>query len=254
TITTLHQAGVTTFVELGPDATLTAMAATTLAGSPAVLVPVLQPNRPEPHALLAAVGAAHVNGHPVTWPVHGRTLPLPTYAFQRRRYWLDPVAASAVRSADGELWEAVAAGDEASLARLLSLDAAQRGALAELLPALGDWHSSQASAARTQEAVQDTESPVTLRERLAGMSGDEVDGFLLETVRQYTADVLGLGDAELIDVRLEFLELGLSSFTALELSKRLGAEGLELDPVAVYDHPTPAALAEHLRSALLTAR
>ncbi|MEU9291971.1 type I polyketide synthase, partial [Streptomyces sp. NPDC048275] len=32
---------------------------------------------------------AHVNGHPVTWPTHGHTLPLPTYAFQRERYWLD---------------------------------------------------------------------------------------------------------------------------------------------------------------------
>ncbi|MEU9291979.1 type I polyketide synthase, partial [Streptomyces sp. NPDC048275] len=31
----------------------------------------------------------HVNGHPVTWPTHGHTLPLPTYAFQRERYWLD---------------------------------------------------------------------------------------------------------------------------------------------------------------------
>ncbi|MEU9291943.1 SDR family NAD(P)-dependent oxidoreductase, partial [Streptomyces sp. NPDC048275] len=32
---------------------------------------------------------AHVNGHPVTWPTHGHTLPLPTYAFQRERYWLE---------------------------------------------------------------------------------------------------------------------------------------------------------------------
>ncbi|WUV85064.1 type I polyketide synthase [Streptomyces canus] len=253
-ITTLHDAGVTTFLELGPDATLTAMAANTLAGSPAVLVPALRPDRPEPEGLLTAAATVHVNGHSVALPAHGERVALPTYAFQRRRYWLDPVAgvgAGVVRAADGELWEAVDAGDEATLARLLSLDAEQRAALSELLPALADWHGARGSVTAPQDAPEDG-APVTLRNRLAELPADEVDGVLREAVRQYTADVLGLGDAELIDVRLDFLELGMSSFTALELSKRLGAEGMELDPVAIYDHPTPAALAEHLRGALLT--
>nr|WP_326672667.1 SDR family NAD(P)-dependent oxidoreductase [Streptomyces canus] len=91
-ITTLHDAGVTTFLELGPDATLTAMAANTLADTTAVLTPALRPNHPEPKALLAAVATVHVNGHPVTWPTHGNRTPLPTYAFQREQYWLDTVA------------------------------------------------------------------------------------------------------------------------------------------------------------------
>ncbi|WP_329224139.1 type I polyketide synthase [Streptomyces canus] len=88
-ITTLHDTGVTTFLELGPDATLTAMAANTLADTTAVLTPALRPNHPEPKALLAAVATVHVNGHPVTWPTHGNRTPLPTYAFQHQRYWLD---------------------------------------------------------------------------------------------------------------------------------------------------------------------
>ncbi|WP_326658971.1 SDR family NAD(P)-dependent oxidoreductase [Streptomyces canus] len=91
-ITTLHHAGVTTFVELGPDATLTAMAADTLADTTAVLTPALRPNHPEPKALLAAAATVHVNGHPVTWPTHGTRTPLPTYAFQREQYWLDTSA------------------------------------------------------------------------------------------------------------------------------------------------------------------
>ncbi|MEV3861668.1 type I polyketide synthase, partial [Streptomyces sp. NPDC050095] len=38
---------------------------------------------------LTATATAHVNGHPVTWPIHGTTTPLPTYAFQHQRYWLE---------------------------------------------------------------------------------------------------------------------------------------------------------------------
>ncbi|MEV3861667.1 phosphopantetheine-binding protein, partial [Streptomyces sp. NPDC050095] len=205
---------------------------------------------------------AHVNGHPVTWPIHGTTTPLPTYAFQHQRYWLDPrsdvgsgAGAGAGTAVGGVLWDAVAAGDEAALAGLLALDPAQQSALSELLPALADWHRAQAPGAQGQQEQLEPQddAPVPLRDQLAGLPADEVEATLLEAVRQYTADVLGLGDAELIDVRLDFLELGMSSFTALELSKRLSEEGLELDPVAIYDHPTPAALAEHLRGALLTA-
>ncbi|MEU9291866.1 SDR family NAD(P)-dependent oxidoreductase, partial [Streptomyces sp. NPDC048275] len=121
-VTTLHQAGVTTFVELGPDGTLTAMAATTLADTTAALTPTLRPNMSEQQSLLTAVATAHVNGHPVTWPTHGHTLPLPTYAFQRERYWLEPRAgagAGNVRAAGigaqehGLLSAAVELADEA---------------------------------------------------------------------------------------------------------------------------------------------
>ncbi|MFI7343942.1 type I polyketide synthase, partial [Streptomyces sp. NPDC050085] len=54
--------------------------------------PTLRPDHNEPRTLLTATATAHVNGHPVTWPVQGTTTPLPTYAFQNERYWLDDLA------------------------------------------------------------------------------------------------------------------------------------------------------------------
>ncbi|GAA1957156.1 type I polyketide synthase [Kitasatospora viridis] len=113
----LAEAGARRFVEIGPGGVLTALAAETLGGDAAAVIPLLRKDRPEPAALLTALGALHVHGGTVDWT---RVLPaagaveLPTYAFQRRRYWMasepagyratadHPLLGSAVDLADGE--------------------------------------------------------------------------------------------------------------------------------------------------------
>ncbi len=93
----LVDAGVRTFLELGPGGVLTAMARESVPDT-AVLVPGLRKKTPEPDALLGAVAALHVTGAGVDWASMlgaGNRIDLPTYPFQRQRYWLD-----APRSAD----------------------------------------------------------------------------------------------------------------------------------------------------------
>ncbi|MET8054113.1 SDR family NAD(P)-dependent oxidoreductase, partial [Streptosporangium sp. NPDC005286] len=100
----LHRQGVTAYLELGPDGVLTAMAQDTLAeltapDSPAqlsdadpVLVPVLRKDRDEQSAITVALAQLHVHGVPVDWQAvlrGGRRIDLPTYAFQRQRFWPD---------------------------------------------------------------------------------------------------------------------------------------------------------------------
>jgi len=80
-------------VELGPDATLTALVREALPD--AVAVPLLRRDRDEPATALTALGQVHVQGHAVDWNAlfTGEQPPrvdLPTYPFQRRRYWLEP--------------------------------------------------------------------------------------------------------------------------------------------------------------------
>jgi pimaricinolide synthase PimS1 len=98
-IATLDGLGVTTYVELGPEGALTAMAAECLAGRdvPAALIPTLREGREEPRALSGALAAAHAAGAKVDWDVlfgasGAEQVPLPTYPFQRERYWLMPGA------------------------------------------------------------------------------------------------------------------------------------------------------------------
>ena len=98
----LEAEGARASLELGPDGVLTAMAAGCL--SEASQMPVVAAQRRErdgAEALLAALGVLHVHGVAVDWEkvagserAASRSLALPTYAFQRQRYWLEAEKAS----------------------------------------------------------------------------------------------------------------------------------------------------------------
>ncbi|MFJ7215353.1 type I polyketide synthase [Amycolatopsis sp. NPDC098790] len=88
---TLAELGVTRALELGPDGVLSALTA-----FPSV--PVLRKDRDEYRSLLTALADAHTRGHDVDWtavlraahPAHvARVVALPTYPFQRTRFWLE---------------------------------------------------------------------------------------------------------------------------------------------------------------------
>ncbi|MCT2585127.1 type I polyketide synthase [Actinophytocola gossypii] len=97
----MADAGVTRFVELGPDAVLAGLVPDCLDAPATVVTPVAHRDVDEPRALLTALARLHVTGTPVDWralfsplfePRGARLVPLPTYAFQRERYWLDSAA------------------------------------------------------------------------------------------------------------------------------------------------------------------
>nr|APD71676.1 type I polyketide synthase 11 [Streptomyces sp.] len=96
--------GVKSFVELGPDGVLTALAQDTLDAEDrddAMAVALQRRDRPEPETLVAGVGALRIRGvaGDTGWEAFfagtgARSVALPTYAFQRDRYWLDVPAAN----------------------------------------------------------------------------------------------------------------------------------------------------------------
>jgi acyl transferase domain-containing protein len=101
TVTHLHAKGVTRFLELGPDAILSALTQTTLDTDDTAVVPAVRRNRPEARTLLAALGRLHTVGARVDWDAFyagtgARRVGLPTYAFQHRRFWMEATAVTDV--------------------------------------------------------------------------------------------------------------------------------------------------------------
>ncbi|SED51281.1 Acyl transferase domain-containing protein [Streptomyces melanosporofaciens] len=89
----LAEYGVSTYLELGPDGTLSAMGRECLDDGHAAFVPALRREGDETHALVTALATCHTRGVHVDWAnVLGGTptgwVDLPTYAFQREHYWL----------------------------------------------------------------------------------------------------------------------------------------------------------------------
>ncbi|MGW4511751.1 type I polyketide synthase, partial [Streptomyces sp. NPDC004393] len=104
-IGTLHDDGATVFVECGPDAVLTALAARCLSERTApadrtdstdrvvTVVPLLRQGRPEADTLVHGLGTAHAAGGPLdpaSFFPGAAPVGLPTYAFRREHFWLAP--------------------------------------------------------------------------------------------------------------------------------------------------------------------
>jgi acyl transferase domain-containing protein/acyl carrier protein len=111
-LTSIARQGVSRFLELGPDGVLSGMVGGDLAeGQEAPrAVALLRAGRPEAHTLLSGLAEMWVGGSDLRWAQafagsDASRVALPTYAFQRKHYWIESnsSAAGAGRSASGGL-------------------------------------------------------------------------------------------------------------------------------------------------------
>ncbi|MER5853375.1 type I polyketide synthase [Streptomyces sp. NPDC002012] len=157
-VRTLAGQGVKTYVELGPDGVLSAMVADCLdADAGADAFPVLRAGRPETRSAMTALSRSYVRGVDCDWtalfPGAGQVT-LPTYAFQRTRYWPESLVWTAAADARGGedpaeagFWSAVERQDLDAVTGTLALDGDQP--LSTVLPALADWRRGR----RDQSAI-----------------------------------------------------------------------------------------------------
>ena len=93
--------GAVRLLEIGPDPVLSGLVE---AAAERTAVSALRKGRPEAETLLSAVAELFVRGADVDWAAvlagtGAHNIPLPTYAFQRQRYWLRPAAPVPPRTA-----------------------------------------------------------------------------------------------------------------------------------------------------------
>ncbi|WP_066363858.1 type I polyketide synthase [Herbidospora mongoliensis] len=87
---------------------------------------------------------------------------------------------------------------------------------------------------------------------LASRSPADQERLLLDAISAQAAAVLGFSDQSRIDVTRAFKDLGFDSLTAVDFRNRLATTtGLKLPTTLIFDHPSPRALADFLRSELL---
>ncbi|MEU8775882.1 type I polyketide synthase [Streptomyces sp. NPDC048606] len=212
----LAELGADVLLEIGPDAVLSALTEGTA---------TLRAGRPEVQGLLAAAASLFARGADLDWDAVYAGLgheaggaprtALPTYAFERRRYWFDATA---------------------------------RKEAPALSAAGADDRSAQGGDA--PEAVPHGE----LGRRLAALSEVERRRVVSELVTSHVSAILEYGPGEVLEQRTPFQKLGFSSMMTTELRRALAeATGLRLPGALLFDHPTPQALTEFVEAELLGA-
>ncbi len=243
----LLQWGHRAFVEVSPHPVLIAGVRETVDdaladGDEAVIRGSLRRDHGGIERFLASLAQLHVRGVDVNWAAvfaGSGAVPvrLPTYAFQRRRYWLETLG----HSVGGAPEDGVLASGQPQVG---AIDA--RGVRA------GDGGGVQAGETgggdmRTGAGSTDAISQDLLARRLAGAAKAEHDRVALEVVCAQVAIVLGYESSELVDPKRAFKELGFDSPALVELGDRLRAvTGRSLPAALLFDYPTPAALAGYL--------
>ncbi|HEY2334450.1 MAG TPA: beta-ketoacyl synthase N-terminal-like domain-containing protein, partial [Solirubrobacterales bacterium] len=213
-VATLAGEGAAVYLELGPDAVLSAMAAECLLAvdRPAAMIATLRDGRPEVEALSAALGGAHANGAGVDWSAcfqgtGAKRVSLPTYPFQRERFWIDAST---------------------------SVERGESGVDGERRPSPPPAEPDRAVSTSTADDV-------------VALPGAEREEHLLDLVRAEVAAVLGHASAQEVRPDKAFKELGFDSLAAVELRSRLReSTGVRLPAAAIFNYPTAALLAGFL--------
>ncbi|WP_068187165.1 type I polyketide synthase [Mycobacterium sp. UM_CSW] len=138
-----HSAGATRFLEVGPSGGLTASIEESLPDAVVTTMSALRKDRPEPASLINAVAQGFVAGVDVDWRGAlgaANFVELPTYAFERRRFWLAGDGTPADAAGLG-----LAAGEHALLGAVVELPASGGVVLTgRLSPSAQGWLTDHA--------------------------------------------------------------------------------------------------------------
>ncbi len=212
----LFNAGYRLFLEIGPSPVLSGMGLRTLSDTDAVWIPSLRPPRFELVQMLSSLATLYVNGASVAWEnlYDGCPTPLPTYPFQRERYWwLDGIEMS-------------------------DAPAETRHYEPRILPASVNSHVNGSA----PKQISGSDFVQALATATPKMRHD----LLIDYLRTQIAQVLSMPIGK-ISPQHRFFDLGMDSLMAEQIKNRLQIDlGHTLSVTLVFDYPTIGKLADYL--------
>jgi acyl transferase domain-containing protein len=235
------------FLEVGPGSTVTGLAKQHPGRPTKTLVVASLASSPDGQAdleaVLNALGQLWMNGTSVNWAaLHGRErrqrLHLPTYPFERKRFWVEPAIAEP--------------GVEAPPFSPNRLDA-ERGTSRPAAPPLADSPAEQRQSGKGIETAADRDVP---RSASAAETATIADNSapadqVAATLRAIFSELSGL-DPATVEGDVQFTELGFDSLfltqASLAIEQRFGVQVAFRQ--LLTDFPTLNALARHIAAAI----
>jgi thioester reductase-like protein len=188
---TLHQQKYEAFLEIGPKPTLLGMGRYCIPDGTSLWLSSLAPGKDDWRSLLQSLGALFVRGVSINWsefdsPYPRYRLPLPTYSFQRQRYWFKSSQTPSKSTASNLLQ-----GDANQLVRQLQATGKLSEAEMQLLPKLLDLLTQQQSIdSSIQDWLYEIEWQPKSRQTAQQKDGSDKQGSWL-----IFADTIGIGQA-----------------------------------------------------------
>ncbi|MBW4454226.1 MAG: acyltransferase domain-containing protein [Nostoc indistinguendum CM1-VF10] len=238
-IETLHQQGYEVFIEIGAKPTLLAMGRNCLPEKVGVWLPSLRQGHSDWQQILESLAELYLLGVQIDWSGfyqnHSyRPLPLPTYAFQKQRYWVETLKNITPTHASSE-----------ELETLLKQTA-------ELLPKILQAFNQQPTTTSLEQLfseVKPSSKPQQpwLLQSLQNTLPQERLNFLIAQLQNEVASVLHLDASELPEPTQGFFDMGMDSLLAVELKNRLEMSlGHSVSATLAFNYPNIENLALYL--------
>ncbi len=274
----LYQHGCEVFIEIGPKPTLLGMGRHCLPEEGGVWLSSLRQGYSDWQQILQSLVALYLRGAQVDWSGFDRDyarrhLPLPTYPFQRQRYWLDRANNSYStnghstnghstngHSTNGHSTNGHSTNSHSTNGHPEEIEVLLQQT-AELLPkviqVLNRYHREPVIATSSRDLLLEVDQPSEtqqpwLLQSLEEKHPNERLAFLIAHIQREVATVLHFEESLLPEPNLGFFEMGMDSLLAVELKSRLeNSLGHSISTTVAFNYPNIERLAGYLLSEVI---
>lgn len=248
---TLHQSGYKLFLEIGPKPILLEMGCQCLPEDVGLWLPSLNPPQEDWQQMLSSLEQLYVKGVKVDWSGFDQDYPrskvtLPTYPFQRQRYWLE--ASENGHQKDilenslnpiGELLNQI---DTDKLVEELNFSEQLTEQEQKLLPKV-----LKILTTRFQKSGQSSEQYSGILQQLEKTPDRERQQLMLHYLQGVVGELLGFHDSQSPDSQLGFFDMGMNYLMMLEFRDRLEKSfGCSISVTTLSEHYNIQELAKYL--------